>query len=53
MLTSDMLPRAVTNGNVDTIGAYELGALEAKCVEVGTVGENGSGWTIKRFVCIF
>ena len=53
MLAIDSLPRAVTNGNIGDIAHSELGALEAKCVEVGTVGENGSGWIIKRFVNIF
>ena len=43
MLATDYIPRAVTNGNVNTIGAYELKALEDKCEEVGTTGEKGSG----------
>ena len=53
MIYTDNLPRTVTNGNVNTIGSSQLDALTAKCDEVGTVGENGSGWIIKKFINIF
>ena len=53
MIYTDNLPRTITNGNVNTIGSSQLEALSAKCDEVGTVGENGSGWIIKKHLNIF
>ena len=49
MLDIDKPPKAITNANVDKIGSSELKELNAKCDDVGTVGENGSGWIIKKF----
>ena len=53
MLDIDKPPKAITNANVDKIGSSELKELNAKCDDVGTVGENGSGWIIKKFLNIF
>ena len=53
MISTVTPPRAITNGNVESIGVSEFEALKEKCKEAGTDGVKGTGWIIKNFLNIF